>query len=77
MPYSRTMRTALSLALAIPGVILLGTQALPLGLLMIYAGVRVSENRRIPDGDGLTHTMLTLGALGALTVIVQFIAQRF
>ena len=70
------MRPALSLALAIPGVILLGTPALPLGLLMIYAGVRVSENRRLADGDGFFHAMLTLGALGALAVIVQFVAQR-
>ena len=69
------MRTALGLALAIPGVILLGTTALPLGLLMIYAGVRVSENRHLADSDWLFHVVLTLGALGALAVIVQFVAQ--
>ena len=70
------MRLALALALVIPGLLLLATPWLPAGLLMCWAGWWVYERSGLPDRDGLATVLMTLGALGAAAVIVQFIAER-
>lgn len=70
------MRLALLLLLVIPGLVLLATPALPLGLGMICGGVWIYER---PGGRGDERFMallMTLGGIGALAVIAQFIWQR-
>ena len=70
------MRLAVALLLVVPGLLLLATPGLPLGLLMCWAGWWVYERSGLPDRDGLATLVMTLGTLGAAAVIVQFIAER-
>ncbi len=70
------MRLTLSLLLVIPGLILLATPWLPLGVMLCGAGWWVHERSGLPDRDGLVTLLTTLGAIGAGTVVVQFITQH-
>lgn len=70
------MRLAIALLLVIPGLLLLATPGLPLGLLMCWAGWWVYERSGLPDRDGLATLTLTLGALGAGAIVLQFIGQH-
>lgn len=67
----RAMRLTLSLLLAVPGLLLLATPWLPLGLLMVWGGWWVYERSRIRDGDGLAAVVMVLGGLGALVIALQ------
>lgn len=62
--------------LVIPGLVLLATAWLPLGVMLCAAGWWVHERSRLPDRDGLATLLTTLGALGAGAIILQFIFQR-
>lgn len=70
------MRLTVALLLVIPGLLLLATPGLPIGLVMCWAGWWVYERSTLPDRDGLATLVLTLGALGAGAVILQFIGER-
>jgi hypothetical protein len=69
------MRLALSLALFIPGVLLLATPGIALGLLLILAGCWVYDRSGLRSDEGFIAFMIILGAIGAGMVIVQFIWQ--
>lgn len=69
--YSRGVRLTLGLAIAIPGLVLLGTPLLPLGLIMVVAGWWVYERSGLPSGDGLITFLMVMGGLGALMQYVQ------
>lgn len=70
------MRLTLSLLLVVPGLILLATAWLPLGVMLCGAGFWVHERSGLPDRDGLVTLLTTLGAVGAGAVVVQFVAQH-
>jgi hypothetical protein len=65
------MRLTIALLLVIPGLLLLASPGLPVGLAMIWGGWWVYERSRIPDGDGLITVLMVLGGLGAVVVTVQ------
>lgn len=69
------MRLALALGLTIPGLLLLSTPALPLGLLLILAGWWVSERAGLRGGDGLITAVMVLGGLGVAMAFVEFALQ--
>lgn len=70
------MRFTIALALVIPGLILLATPALPVGIGLVWAGWWVFERSSIPEGDGLAAFVLALGALGVALVYGRFILER-
>jgi hypothetical protein len=65
------MRLTIALLLVIPGLLLLASPGLPVGMGMIWGGWWVYERSRIPDGDGLITVLMVLGGLGAVVVTVQ------
>jgi hypothetical protein len=65
------MRLFLALLLVIPGMLLLASPGLPVGLAMMWGGWWIYERSRISDGDGLITVLMTLGGLGALVVTAQ------
>lgn len=70
------MRLTIALLLVIPGLILLATSWLPLGVALCGAGWWVHERSGLPDRDGLATLLTVLGAIGAVVVVVQFLAER-
>lgn len=70
------MRLALALALIIPGILMLATPALALGLALILAGRWVYERSGLRNGDGFITLLMVLGGLGAAAMVVEFALQR-
>lgn len=70
------MRLALLLLLVVPGLVLLATPALPLGLAMIGAGGWLYERPGSRGDEGFIAVLMLLGGLGALAVFAEFIWQR-
>lgn len=70
------MRLTIALLLVIPGLLLLATAWLPLGLMLCGAGWWVHERSSLPERDGLATLLTILGAAGAAAVVLQFAAQR-
>lgn len=70
------MRLALLVALVIPGLVLLATPLLPLGLLMLWAGWWVYERSSLPNSDALITLLQLMAGAGALAIFVQFAVQR-
>ncbi len=60
------------LLLAIFGLVLLATPALPVGLLLIWLAWRVYERPGRRDDECFTRVLMTLGGLGVAAVFVQF-----
>jgi hypothetical protein len=73
---SAPMRLALALLLFIPGCLMLASQFLPLGLVLMWCGWWMYERSGLRGGDGLGAVVMVLGALGALAIVGQYIAQR-
>lgn len=71
------MRLALMMALAIPGLMMLATPYLPLGLVFLWLGWWIYERSGMRDGDGFITLVLVLGGIGALAVVGQFLLQLF
>lgn len=65
------MRLALGLGLTIPGLLLLATPLLPLGLLLVLAGWWVYERSGLRGGDGLITLTMLAGGLGVAMVFAQ------
>lgn len=70
------MRLTLTLLLFVPGMLMLASQFLPLGLVLMWCGWWVYERSGMRGGDGLAASVLALGGLGALAIALQFIAER-
>lgn len=73
--YSAAVRLAIALLLVIPGLLMLASPWLPLGVLLCGAGWWIYERSALPDRDGLATLMLTLGTIGAGAVVVQYARQ--
>lgn len=69
------MRLALALGLTIPGLLLLATPALPVGLLLMLAGWWVYERARLPDSEALITVLMVLGGLGVAMTFAEFALQ--
>lgn len=69
--YSRAVRMSLALLLFIPGLVLVGTPAFPIGLALCWAGWWIYERSKLPDRDGLLTVLMVLGGLGAASIVVQ------
>lgn len=70
------MKLALAVPLAIFGMVLLATPALPLGLLLLWLAWWIFERSKLSAGDGLITVLVVLGGLGAASIFVQFAWQR-
>ncbi len=74
--YSRGVRTAIAIPLAIFGLLLLASRdLLPIGAALILAAWWVYERSGWPDSDALAYVVLTLGAAGAAAQFIIFIRQ--
>lgn len=73
---SELMRLALALLLFVPGFLMLASHFLPLGMVLMWCGWWVYERSGLRGGDGLGAVVMVLGALGALAIVGQYIAQR-
>lgn len=70
------MRLPLALLLFVPGLLMLASPFLPLGLVLMWCGWWVYERSGLRGGDGLAALVLLLGGLGAAAVTLQFVAER-
>jgi hypothetical protein len=71
------MRLFLALALFVPGLLMLASPGLPVGLLMMWGGWWVYERSRLPDRGGLEVTLMVLAGLGAGSVFAQAAWEAF
>jgi hypothetical protein len=69
------MRLALALGLTIPGLLLLSTPALPIGVALVAAGWWVYERSGLRAGDGLITCLMVLGGLGVVMTFAEFALQ--
>ena len=69
------MRLALMMALVVPGLLLLATPVLPVGLVLIWAGWWVYERSELPDSDWLITFLATLAGAGILSVYAGFLVE--
>lgn len=69
------MRLTLALLLAIPGMLLLATPGLPIGLGLIWAAWWIYERSGLPSGDGLAAVLMTVAGVGALATYAQFVVE--
>ncbi len=70
------MRLAILLLLVVPGLVLLATPALPLGLAMIGGGAWLYAAPGDRGDEGFIAILMLLGGLGALAVVAEFNRQR-
>lgn len=65
------MKLFLLVALAVPGLVLLATPALPLGLLLLWLGWWIYERSGLPASDAFITVLMVLGGFGAVAPAVQ------
>jgi len=70
------MKLFILVILAIPGLVLLATPALPVGLGMLWLGWWIYERSSLPNGDEFITVLMVLGGIGAAIPVVQFAWQR-
>lgn len=73
---SDPVRLALTLPLVVFGLVLLATEALPLGLCLIAAGVWFYERPGGRGDESFIALLMLAGAIGALAVVAQFAWQH-
>lgn len=69
------MRLALALLLLAPGLALLASPGLPLGLLLIWGAWWVYERSGLREDDALITAVMVAGGLGVALVFAQFAWQ--
>lgn len=70
------MRALLCLMMVVVGLLLLGTRALPVGLLMIAAAVWLFGAVGPAREERFTAILMILGGFGAVAVAAQFVLER-
>lgn len=70
------MKLFLLVILVVPGLVLLATPALPLGLLLLWLGWWTFERSGLPTSDAFITVVLVLGGLGAVGPVALELWRR-
>jgi len=70
------MKPFLSVILVVPGLVLLATPALPLGLLMMWLGWWLYERSALGNSDAFITVVMVLGGFGALAPTLRELLRR-
>ncbi len=71
------MKLFLLVIVVVPGLVLLATPALPLGLLMMWLGWWIYERSGMRSSDAFITVVMVLGGIGAVVPAALELIRRF